>query len=113
VVKEDDFNQVFVRVNEIRTAAKTVQAKIAVHQRMANAGIKEKAYLCKAGDSLQTKADVPRRVGDVTERRMKTFVNQKLHFRPVVERLCRVARIGFCFAQGRETGRPRRGKAWM
>jgi len=53
------------------------------------------------------------RVGDVTERRMKTFVNQKLHFRPVVERLCRAPRIGFCFAQGRETGRPRRGKAWM
>src|SRR5712671_1022636 len=28
VVKENDFNQVFVRVDEIRTAAKTVQAKI-------------------------------------------------------------------------------------
>ncbi len=59
VVKEDDFNQVFVRVNEIRTAAKTVQAKIAVHQRMANAGIKEKTYLFRPGDSLQTKADRP------------------------------------------------------
>jgi type III restriction enzyme len=59
VVKEDDFNQVFVRVNEIRTAAKTVQAKIAVHQRMANAGIKEKAYLFKPGDCLQTKAERP------------------------------------------------------
>lgn len=59
VVKEDDFNQVFVRVNEIRTAAKTVQAKIAVHQRMANAGIKEKAYLFKPGDCLQNKADRP------------------------------------------------------
>jgi type III restriction enzyme len=59
VVKEDDFNQVFVRVDEIRTAAKTVQAKIAVHQRMANAGIKEKAYLFKPGACLQTKADRP------------------------------------------------------
>jgi len=59
VVKEDDFNQVFVRVNEIRTAAKTVQAKIAIHQRMANAGIKEKAYLFKPGDCLQTKAERP------------------------------------------------------
>jgi type III restriction enzyme len=59
VVKEDDFNQVFVRVEEIRTAAKTVQAKIAVHQRMATAGIKEKAYLFKPGDCLQTKADRP------------------------------------------------------
>src|SRR6266446_6910466 len=59
VVKEDDFNQVFVRVDDIRTAARTVRAKIAVHQRMANAGIKEKAYLFKPGDCLQTKADQP------------------------------------------------------
>src|SRR5207237_9508941 len=43
VVKEDDFNQVFVRVDEIRTSAKTVQAKIALHKRMARATIKEKA----------------------------------------------------------------------
>jgi type III restriction enzyme len=59
VVKEDDFNQVFLRVNEIRTAAKTVQAKIAIHQRMANAGIKEKAYWFKPGECLQKKADRP------------------------------------------------------
>ena len=59
VVKEDDFNQVFVRVNKIRTAAKTVQAKIAVHQRMANAGVKEEAYLFRPGDCLQTKTDRP------------------------------------------------------
>ena len=57
VVKEDDFNQVFVRVDEIRTKAKTVQAKIAVHQRMAGAGIKEKAYFFKPGDCLESKAD--------------------------------------------------------
>jgi type III restriction enzyme len=59
VVKEDDFNQVFVRVDEIRTAAKTVQAKIAIQQRMAGAGIKEKAYLFKPGVSLQAKAKRP------------------------------------------------------
>jgi type III restriction enzyme len=59
VVKEDDYNQVFVRVNEIRTSGKTVQAKIAIHRRMANAGIKEKAFLFKPGDCLQTKADRP------------------------------------------------------
>ncbi len=59
VVKEDDFNQVFVRVNDIRTASKTVQAKIAVHQRMANATIKEKAYWFKPGECLQKKADRP------------------------------------------------------
>lgn len=57
VVKEDDFNQVFVRVEEIRTAAKTVQAKIAVHKRMAAATIKEKAFLFKPGDCLESKAE--------------------------------------------------------
>ena len=59
VMKEDDFNQVFIRVDEIRTAAKTVQAKIAIHQRMAKAGVKEKAYLFKPHVSLETKAKRP------------------------------------------------------
>lgn len=59
VVKEDDFNQVFVRVEEIRTAAKTVQAKIALHKRMAGATIKEKAFLFKLGDSMEAKAQRP------------------------------------------------------
>ena len=59
VVKEDDFNQVFVRVEEIRTAAKTVQAKIAVHKRMAGAAIKEKAFLFNPGECLEDKADRP------------------------------------------------------
>src|SRR5262245_27118241 len=57
VVKEDDFNQVFVRVHEIRAAKKTVSAKIAVHQRMADGRPKEKAYLFKPGDSLKDKAE--------------------------------------------------------
>jgi len=59
VVKEDDFNQVFVRIDEIRTAAKTVQAKIALHKRMAGAAIKEKAFLFKPGTCLADKADRP------------------------------------------------------
>ncbi len=59
VLKEDDFNQVFVRVDDIRTAAKTVRAKIAVHKRMADAAVKEKAYLFKPGDCLETKAERP------------------------------------------------------
>lgn len=57
VRKEDDHNQVFVRLDEVRSNKKTVQAKIAVHQRMADGHIKEKAYLFKAADCLQTKAD--------------------------------------------------------
>lgn len=57
VVKEDDFNQVFIRVDEIRTAARTVKAKIALHKRMAGATIKEKAFLFKPGDCLEAKAE--------------------------------------------------------
>jgi type III restriction enzyme len=59
VVKEDDFNQVFLRVEEIRTAAKTVQAKIALHKRMAGATIKEKAFLFKPGACLADRAERP------------------------------------------------------
>jgi type III restriction enzyme len=59
VVKEDDFNQVFVRVDEIGTAARTVRAKIAVHQRMADGEIKEKSYWFKPGVCLETKANRP------------------------------------------------------
>jgi type III restriction enzyme len=59
VVKEDDFNQVFVRVEEIRASSKSVQAKIALHKRMAGAEIKEKAFLFKPGDCLADKAARP------------------------------------------------------
>jgi type III restriction enzyme len=59
ILKEDDFNQVFVRVEQIRTAGKTVQAKIAVHKRMAGAAIKEKAFLFKPGTCLADKAERP------------------------------------------------------
>jgi type III restriction enzyme len=59
VMKEDDYNQVFVRLDEIRTDKKTVQAKIALHQRMANGTVKLKSYLFKPGACLQDKADRP------------------------------------------------------
>ena len=59
VRKEDDYNQVFLRLHEIRNAKKTIQARIAVHQRMANGQVKEKAYLFNHGASLQEKADRP------------------------------------------------------
>jgi type III restriction enzyme len=57
VLKEDDYNQVFLRLEEIRSDKKTVQAKIAIQQRMANGTFKEKAYLFKPGQCLQDKAD--------------------------------------------------------
>jgi type III restriction enzyme len=59
VVKEDDFNQVFVHVEEIRTAAKKVRAKIGLHKRMAGAAIKEKTFMFKPGDCLADKAGRP------------------------------------------------------
>ncbi len=54
VRKEDDCNQVFLRLDSIRTARHS-----AVHQRMAKGQIKEKAYLFKPGDCLQDKSDRP------------------------------------------------------
>ena len=59
VMKEEDFNQVFVRLDEIRSDKKTIQAKIAIHQRMANGTVKPKAYLFKPGACLQDKAERP------------------------------------------------------
>lgn len=57
VVKEHDFNQVFVRVKSIAASKKTVTAKIAVHQRMAAGAVKEKEYTFRPGDNLATKAE--------------------------------------------------------
>jgi type III restriction enzyme len=59
VVQEDDYNQLFLRLDEIRSDKKTVQARLAVQQRMANGTIKEKPYLFKPGDCLQDKANRP------------------------------------------------------
>ena len=59
VIREDDHNQVFLRLDEVRSDKKTVQARLGVHQRMANGTIKEKAYLFKPGDCLQDKTGRP------------------------------------------------------
>lgn len=59
VRKEDDYNQVFLRLEEVRSNKKNVQAKLAIHQRMAEGQIKEKAYLFKQGDRLSEKSDRP------------------------------------------------------
>lgn len=59
VLKEDDFNQVFLRLEAVRSDKRTVQSKVAVQQRMANGTIKEKSYWFKPGQCLQEKADRP------------------------------------------------------
>jgi len=42
---------------------------------------------------------------------VQALIDQKLHRHPARTRPCRVTRIGFRLAQGREAGRPRRGRA--
>lgn len=59
VMKEEDFNHVFVRLEEIRSDKKSIQARIAIHQRMANGTMKLKSYLFKPDECLQKKADRP------------------------------------------------------
>jgi hypothetical protein len=49
-------------------------------------------------------------VRQFNQRSVQAFIDQKFHRAPEGAR--RVARIGFCLAQGRGAGRPRRGKAW-
>ena len=51
------------------------------------------------------------RVRYFDQRCVQAFVDQELRCHPARARPCRVARIGLRFAQGREAGRPRRGKA--
>ena len=55
---------------------------------------------------------VTRRVRYFDQGCVQAFIDQELHCHPARARPRRVARIGFRFAQGREAGRPRRGKAW-
>jgi len=52
------------------------------------------------------------RVRYFDQRCVQAFIDQELHCHPARARPCRVARMGLRFAQGREAGRPRRGKAW-
>ena len=59
VRKEEDHNQVFVRLDEVRPGKRTVQAKIAVHRRMADGRVSERAYLFNPGDCLGDRADRP------------------------------------------------------
>lgn len=91
VRKEDDHNQVFVRLDEVRSNKKTVQAKIAVHQRMADGHIKEKAYLFKAGDNLQAKAERPE---------YQSFVIDEIHVRDGFVRFANGIEVRLGQAQG-------------
>jgi len=59
VVKEDDANQVFLRLDSISTQKNTITARIAVHKLMANGTVKEQVVTVRPGDSLQEKTSRP------------------------------------------------------
>ncbi|MEK6536124.1 MAG: DEAD/DEAH box helicase family protein, partial [Actinomycetota bacterium] len=55
VIKEDDTNQVFVRLESIRTEKKTITARLAVHKLMKSDTVKETLVTVRPGDSLEAK----------------------------------------------------------
>jgi type III restriction enzyme len=59
VVKGDDFNHVFLRLDEIKSLKKTVTARLAVHQLMKDGSVKEKVVTVKPGESLEDKTQRP------------------------------------------------------
>jgi type III restriction enzyme len=56
VVKEKDANQVFLRLEGIKTEKKTITAGIAIHKLMKDGTVKEKVVVCRPGDSLDKKS---------------------------------------------------------
>ncbi|VTT98154.1 dead deah box helicase : Type III restriction enzyme, res subunit:DEAD/DEAH box helicase, N-terminal OS=Nodularia spumigena CCY9414 GN=NSP_30110 PE=4 SV=1: ResIII [Gemmataceae bacterium] len=57
VVAEDDENRPFIRVTNIGATTKKVVAKIEVHERRADGGVKPKEYKFSPGDSLRARAE--------------------------------------------------------
>lgn len=68
VIKEDDANQVFIRLEEMNSEKNTVTAKLAVHKLMKDGTVKEKTVKVKPGDSLEKKTGRPEYAGfDIDE----------------------------------------------
>jgi len=59
VEKESDENQVYLRLDEVKSEKKSFTAKIAVHALMKNGTVKEQIVTVKPGDSLEKKANRP------------------------------------------------------
>lgn len=57
VEKEADENQVFLRVEAVKSEKKTVTASLAVHKLMKTGAVKEQVVTVKPGDSLEKKAN--------------------------------------------------------
>ncbi len=59
VVKEDDVNQVFLRLDNISTQKNTITARIAVHKLMKSGVVREQVVTIRPGDSLEEKTNRP------------------------------------------------------
>jgi type III restriction enzyme len=59
VVKEDDVNQVFLRLDNISTQKNTITARIGVHKLMKSGAVKEQVVTVRPGDSLEDKTSRP------------------------------------------------------
>lgn len=57
VVKEDDVNQVFLRLESIKTEKKTITARLALHKLMKGGTVKEQVVTIRYGDSLEKKSE--------------------------------------------------------
>ena len=56
VMKDEDANQTFLRLDAIKAKKKTITASVALHMLMKNGAMKEKVVTIKPGDSLEKKA---------------------------------------------------------
>lgn len=59
VLKEDDENQIFLRLDSIKSEKQTVTARVAVHKLMKDGAVKETVVTVGPGDSLEAKASRP------------------------------------------------------
>lgn len=59
VVREDDANPPFIRVEELRTSKKTIRARVSIHRLLSTGRVKEKTYTFAPGDDLHEKARLP------------------------------------------------------
>lgn len=67
VEKEADENQVFLRLDEVKSKKKTVTASLSVHRLMKTSSIKEQRITVRPGDSLEKKANRPEYANFVVE----------------------------------------------
>ncbi|MBO8129796.1 MAG: DEAD/DEAH box helicase family protein [Peptococcaceae bacterium] len=55
VIEENNYNHVFVQLEDIRVQKSRISAKVKVHKQMANGTVKEKTVTVKPGDNLKDK----------------------------------------------------------